>query len=236
MNLEAIYARIQSRLEAVGLSAAGASKRAGLSADGIRNIERAIRSGSHSGVSTTTLTALAPVLETTVAWLVDGDDAPAATPLPKAGDVRPAEVVFQSSATPPKDVPVLGTAAGSGLGNGAFQLTTDVIDYARRPAGLAGARDAYALYVEGESMAPRFEPGDIVFVHPHRKPQPGDYVIIQEADTNNGEPRAFIKRLVRMTGTTVRVMQFNPEATIDFVIRPGTVVHKVITDTELYGV
>lgn len=134
------------------------------------------------------------------------------------------------------DVPVLGTAAGAMLGQGAFQITTDVIDYVRRPAGLARARDAYALYVEGDSMSPRFEPGDLVFVHPHRKPLGGDYVIVQEPDSENGEPRAFIKRLVGVTPTLLKTEQFNPPAKVDFKLRPGLRWHKVMTDGDLYGV
>lgn len=239
MNLKATYARILERLEATGLSATGASKRAGLSADAIRNIRRALETNSHKGVSATTLAALAPVLGTTVNWLLDGNDGPPSpepVPLPAISELRHTDILAPNPAGLPKDVPVLGTAAGSEIGNGAFQLTTDVIDYVRRPAGLAGARDAYALYVEGDSMFPRFEPGDLVFIHPHRKPLPGDYVIIQEPDSNNGEPRAFIKRLVKITGTTIKVTQFNPASTIDFIIRPGTVVHKVITDGDLYGI
>jgi phage repressor protein C with HTH and peptisase S24 domain len=131
---------------------------------------------------------------------------------------------------------VLGTVAGAELGKGAFQLTSDVVDYVRRPHGLLGAKDVYALYVEGESMLPKFEPGDLVFVHPHRKPRNGDYVVIQEPDSDNGGPRGFIKRLVAVTTKLIRTEQFNPKSNIDFVIRPGLQVHKVMTDGELYGV
>ena len=84
-------------------------------------------------------------------------------------------------------------------------------------------------------MSPRFEPGDLIFVHPNRKPLGGDYVVVQEPDTQNGEPRAFVKRLIKITAATIRVQQYNPPATIDFVIRPGTTVHKVMTDVDLYG-
>lgn len=223
--------RIQQRIDALGLSGRAAAAKADVPASTLRSILEG-RSESPRGV---TLSKLAAALEVSEQWLLTGDVAEP-RPLPEVGDVRPTDIPAPTGAGLPKDVPVLGTAAGSELGNGAFQLSTDVIDYVRRPAGLAGARAAYALYVEGDSMFPRFEPGDLVFIHPHRKPLPGDYVIIQEADSNNGEPRAFIKRLVKITGTTIRVTQFNPEATIDFVIRPGTVVHKVITDGDLYGI
>jgi hypothetical protein len=73
--LDQILNRIESRLEAVGLEPAVASVRAGLSKDAIRNIQRAVRSGKKgAGTSTETLIQLAPVLETTAAWLIEGVD------------------------------------------------------------------------------------------------------------------------------------------------------------------
>ncbi|ASY56462.1 MULTISPECIES: hypothetical protein [Sinorhizobium] len=73
--LNEILERIERRLEVVGLEPAVASVRAGLSKDAIRNIQRAVRSGKKgAGTSTETLTQLAPVLETTAAWLIEGVD------------------------------------------------------------------------------------------------------------------------------------------------------------------
>lgn len=65
-----VVARIHQRLNALGLSAHAASMRAGRP-DAIRNMERGVSKG-RAGVSTKTLEALAPVLQTTVAWLSDG--------------------------------------------------------------------------------------------------------------------------------------------------------------------
>lgn len=220
-----IAERIQQRLEALGLSVRGASLAAGGSESTIRNI----LDGRSENPRGDTLRKLAPVLGVTEQWLLTGSDEP-------PSEVRPANVKVPRPTESPRDVPVYGTVAGSELGRGAFQLTTDVVDYVRRPAGLEGARDAYALYVEGESMVPRFEPGNLVFVHPHRKPVRGDYVVIQEPDSDNGGPRGFIKRLVRVTATRIVTEQFNPPATIEFVLRPGTLVHKVMTDDDLYGI
>jgi transcriptional regulator with XRE-family HTH domain len=71
MDLQQIYARIERRLQALGMSANAASK-AAKKPDAIRNIKRAIDSGGRQGVSTSTLAALARVLKTTQAWLTDG--------------------------------------------------------------------------------------------------------------------------------------------------------------------
>lgn len=72
MGLKDIVDRIDSRLAALGISATAASSRAGITRDAIRNMRRAVQSDRTSGVSTNTLEALAPVLETTASWLLDG--------------------------------------------------------------------------------------------------------------------------------------------------------------------
>ncbi|MGH7085416.1 MAG: helix-turn-helix domain-containing protein, partial [Acetobacteraceae bacterium] len=56
-----------------------------------------------------------------------------------------------------RDVPVYGTAEAGA--EGAFHLNTgEPIDWARRPAGLAGMQGVFAIYVEGDSMVPWRQP------------------------------------------------------------------------------
>lgn len=43
-------------------------------------------------------------------------------------------------------------------------------------------RDAYALRVEGDSMRPRFKPGEYVVVEPSRAPEPGHEVVVKTTD------------------------------------------------------
>lgn len=231
---ETMKDRIRQRLDELGLSVRGAALKGGGTASMIRNV----LTGGTTNPRGDTLTKIARGLEVSEQWLLTGVEADpqSAEPAPgRAGEVRLAAVPIPSASQLPRDVPVMGTVAGSEIGKGSFQITPDVIDYVRRPFALMGAKDVYALYVEGESMIPRFEPGDLVFVHPHRKAKPGDYVVVQEPDSNNGEPRGFIKRLVAITTKLIRTEQFNPKSNIDFVIRPGTTVHKVMTDGDLYG-
>lgn len=239
---DTIASRVRSQLDARGLSVRGAAKLAGLPESTIRNILDGI-TDSPRGVTMTKLAALFGVSEQ---WLMTGGGVAATHPAyvdePNRSPARavPNVRLVPDSALPPdfnlpKDLQLLGTAAGSEIGRGAFQLSSDVVEYVRRPPGLLGVRDAYALYVEGESMSPRFEPGDMIFVHPHRKALVGDYIVIQEPDHRTGETQAFVKRLVKVTPTVLRVKQFNPDATFDFAIRPGLVWHKVLTDGDLYS-
>lgn len=74
--LRDVLERVESRLKALGLSANGASKAAGLSGDAIRNLRRAAGDDGRAGVSTRTITALAPVLKTSVEWLLNGTGDP----------------------------------------------------------------------------------------------------------------------------------------------------------------
>ncbi|KWV42107.1 hypothetical protein AS026_21085 [Rhizobium altiplani] len=73
--LKDILERIEARLKVVGLDATNASLQAKLSKDAIRNLQRAVKRGDlHAGVSSSTLQQLAPVLQTTAAWLLEGTD------------------------------------------------------------------------------------------------------------------------------------------------------------------
>lgn len=71
MELQEILARIEHRLEVVGLSESAAAKQAG-KPDAIRNLRRALEKTGRQGVSTATLNALAPILRTTTEWLLAG--------------------------------------------------------------------------------------------------------------------------------------------------------------------
>src|SRR5262249_30172126 len=93
-----------------------------------------------------------------------GDSAGEIAPLDARapGEVRAAPPVRLAGAQfRPENVPVRGTVRG-GQG-GAFELNVgEPIDYVRRPLSLIGKGEIYALHVESDSMAPRYEPGEIV--------------------------------------------------------------------------
>ncbi|MEP9389621.1 S24 family peptidase [Mesorhizobium sp. KR9-304] len=178
------------------------------------------------------LAAIADALGTTEAFLLRGEDVPLA---PRKTEVRLAPVLLPSAASMPNDVPVLGTAAGSHA-RGAFQISTDPVDWVRRPPGLSSARNAYALYVEGTSMVPEHNPGDLRFIHPDRPARPGDSVVVQIlADPADGQ-EATIGRLIKRTPTHLVIGKLNPAATVELKLITVVAVHKVMTLNELFGV
>jgi phage repressor protein C with HTH and peptisase S24 domain len=122
-----------------------------------------------------------------------------------------------------KPVPLLGTALGGGWGDAEIEMTElrlgEILDRVSRPQSLLGDDAAYALEIVGDSMAPRFEPGERVFVSPKANVRPGDDVIVQlvdpraELDLADAVTEVLIKRFVRRTAAFVELRQFNPDQT-----------------------
>lgn len=124
---------------------------------------------------------------------------------------------LNGNATP---VPLVGTALGGTWDVEGVDMTelrmAEVLDYLTRPSGLVGDKEAYAVEIVGDSMAPRFEPGERVFVSPRANVRPGDDVIVQLVDPNHEGDMAgtvvevLIKRFVRRVGDSYELRQFNP--------------------------
>jgi len=230
--------RIRQRLADLNLTAYAASIKAsdGASKDMVKNI----LSGRSLHPRADTLEKLAGVLETSVDWLLHGDGPPPPPPLltdaPKS-NVRVSDIRIPAGtmAAGGRNLPVMGTAAGS-LGKGAFRLEGGVIDYVLRPEVLRNVKDAYGIYVEGESMYPAHPHGELRIIHPHRPCQIGDTVVLVARYSEDGPTEAWIKKLVKRSGDKIVVEQFNPPALIEFDRRYVETCHKVLTLNDLLGI
>lgn len=137
--------------------------------------------------------------------------------------------------TLPRDLPVFGVAIGGTEGD--FNFNGTVVDYVRRPPSLMKIRNAFGVYVIGDSMSPRFDHGDLVFVHPGRPPQPGNDVIVELHGEHGAPGPCYIKRLVRRSADRIVLAQFNP-ARDDIAIDIARVkaVYRILTAAEIMGV
>lgn len=119
-----------------------------------------------------------------------------------------------------RDVPVFGTAEAGPKGAMDINLGSDLqVDWATRPRMLAGIKEAFAFYVVGSSMEPRWLPGELVYVNPTREPAPGSPVlVVLQGNEAHQAPRAFFKRLLRRTATKIVLTQSNPEIEIEISI------------------
>lgn len=103
-----------------------------------------------------------------------------------------------------------------------------------RPPALRGQRDLYAIYFHGDSMAPRFEPGEIGIVDPARPPAPGDYVVVQLTNGSSEDVvSVLVKRLVRQTARELLLEQFNPPITFAVPRVKVKRLHRILRETDL---
>ena len=163
-------------------------------------------------------------------WLIDGraelnaiGSAPAAEP-PFLPPPRNAEL--GGPARFGARIPAYGQAVGGR--DGEFILNGNRIVDVLAPPSLQGVPDAYAVYVVGDSMEPRYFAGEAVFVNPRLPVRRGDFVVAQIAVEAGEPPHAYIKRFVARDSRLLRLEQFNPRKTLEFPVRSVISVHRII--------
>lgn len=188
---EEIGARIRAAREAKGLSQAALARAVGIKQQSLDSIEKGKTARSKH----------LPFLAIELGLYPDDIGLPKeGFAEPNSGYVPPAQIQ-----QPGRDFPIYSAAEG---GPGEIIRSTDPVDWYPRPSPVAHVRDAYGLFVIGESMVPEFEPGDIALVNPILPPLPGKPCIFYTE--LHGEARATIKRFVRASATVWHVFQHNP--------------------------
>jgi hypothetical protein len=193
---------------ALGLSQPQLAKKVGgITYQAIQQVEQ--------GGGTKHLVGIARALGTTAEWLQDGLDLALAKRLPDQ---------------PWEPIRVLGMAE---CGSGGWSLWNgEVIDVIDRPGSLSGVPDAYAVYIVGTSMEPRYHPGEMVHIHPGKPLAVGDYVLVQRRGKKGEPPAAVVKRLAKRTGTKIVMEQFNPPGFFEVKNADIVSIHRVVGSAE----
>lgn len=166
----------------------------------------------------------------------EADSDPSSKPSSNVREPQDQAAVDVSAFKGPRNVPVYGT--GSGGDGGDFSFNGQLIDHAPRPPGIANRKDVYVVYLVGDSISPAYEDGTPIYVDPHRRPQPRDYVVVELRGEREGEPGpAFVKRLVARGAGKLKLEQHNPSGPLDPIDESEVVrVHRVIPWLELIGI
>jgi phage repressor protein C with HTH and peptisase S24 domain len=104
-------------------------------------------------------------------------------------------------------VPVYGPAAAATPDK--VLITEDyIVDRKPTPEELAHVRDAFIMYVAGDSMFPRYKFGEMVSVHPYRPPSIGQDCVLVYTDGN-----AIVKEFAGESDDRKewKLRQYNPE-------------------------
>lgn len=222
--------RVKAAREQKGWSQETLAKAVGIKQPSVFSIENGPASGNKNALKIALVTGVRPE------WLDTGDG-------PMVGEPRKVSV-NRSSKGPVLERPsgatvsqgddklrVLGMAEGGpdgwSLWNG------DIIEWIDRPANLRGVPDAYAVYISGSSMEPRYHPGELAHIHPHKPVTIGAYVLVQKLSKEPGEPPlAVIKRLAKRSGNRIVLEQFNPPRTFEIKADEIVSIHRVVGSGE----
>jgi hypothetical protein len=139
MELKEILARIERRLKKVNLTPHAASKKA-KKPDAVRNMRRAVDEG-RTGVNVETIAALAPVLSTTIAWLLDASG--------------PEELDEATEFQPKKPMSRVVGYAGAGATTHFYTLPEQDLDEVEAPIGATPY--TRAIEIRGQSLGRMFD-------------------------------------------------------------------------------
>lgn len=84
-------------------------------------------------------------------------------------------------------------------------------------------------------MQPRYFSGELIYVEKRRPPQNGDHVVVELLPAEDGTRDAYLKQLVAITPTKIRLQQYNPAKTIDIDRHRVGQVLRVLTTMDLLG-
>lgn len=173
-------------------------------------------------------------------WLNQQDGGPTVSDAEPDENGRPVELYGKPSKLA-RDLPIYGTALAGEVRIDDCQVEqielhdADVIGWTSRPAIAAGRADVYGVYVQGSSMSPRHEDGDLLIVETKRPPRISDDVLVFLQNSNGEETRCLIKRLVRRSASYIELEQFNPACVFRIDTSRVTKLHRVIPYRELAG-
>lgn len=182
----------------------------------------------------------AAALGVTLGALIEEGEAPSAPVMPKPQQPRtinaptpqpdasyPMPVEF-----PRRRLPVFGHAAGGLEQDGKFILNGMKVADVLCPPELEHVKDAFAVYMHGDSMRPAFRPGDTLYIDPSRPVSAGDEVLIQIKGNEDEPPYGYVKEFMRKNAKELVLLQHNPpegeEKIITFPADRVMTVHKVV--------
>jgi phage repressor protein C with HTH and peptisase S24 domain len=123
-----------------------------------------------------------------------------------------------------RDLPIYGRSSGKGD----EYIFGEALSLAYRPVDLLSVRDAYAVFCHTDHMAPRYKPGELLYIDPIRPVAPGDDVIVR---LNDGT--GFVRELIRQTPKAVICRQHNPPHDYEYPASRVQAVHLIVVATRV---
>jgi len=151
-----------------------------------------------------TLEDIAGALNVSLEWLLVGDK--------NAGEYDSRQISDRPAI---KLIPIYGQAV-AGI-NGEFAFDGKKLFEVPCPPQLLNVKNAYGVEVAGDTMSPRYEDGEIVYIDTLRRIKKGDYVVAKiMMRKEDSFPTVFIKRFTRHNEKELVLTQLNPAKELVF--------------------
>lgn len=113
-------------------------------------------------------------------------------------------------------------------------MSVSVVDYVRRPPGIAHRRDAFSIQMADDTMVPWRKPRELLYAEPYTAPVAGDHIVVELKDGESAEGRrSFLRLVVGVTQKVLRLRQYNPHRETEIERRGIAAMHRVIEWDEL---
>lgn len=218
-DMDSIGARIRLARKRLDRTQDEFARALGVSRGAVANWERG------QGIKRENLVAISSHYALPLEWLVSGNGAEPAAREPANIEATTKHRTFQDEGLPLATIPAYGQAMGGE--DGYFILNGNKVADILAPPGLVGVREAYAVYVSGDSMEPRYYAGEVLFVNPRLPVRRDDFVVAQVQYEGEDMPRGYVKRFVRMTDSGLVLAQFNPVKELRFDSAKVVSVHRI---------
>lgn len=204
--------RIAERCQACGISPIRLALQLGESRDAVRDIIR----GKSKNPSAALILRIARALETTPDYLMGLSETISAPP--------PGVTQSVQEPSTPDHIPLYEPVSGHGVR--VVVIGGTPARYIPRPPELSAVRAAFAMRVADDNMAPKYEPGAIVYVAAGRPPRRGQGCVIETATG------ARLCRYVSMDDQTLTAETLNPLQNIHIPAADVEALHAVLGSWE----
>lgn len=159
------------------------------------------------------------------------------------GDVEKAPTIAAPARSPDsvvQDLPVAGTAGARALSGRGFDAARP-LRFIWRPPSLRGADDAFAFYVEDESMEPEFHAGQIYLAQPGRPLRMLAPVVVVHRDASDRPAQASLGLYNGEDDGKLQLVKRNPkhgqrrEWIVAIPLTQVETIASVIANSEIFG-
>lgn len=81
------------------------------------------------------------------------------------------------------------------------------------PPQLENVPGAQALYVRGRSMEPRYYAGELIYLDPRRRPNPGDFILVVVREPQYSAPIGYVRQYLGEQSGKIRLGTLSPKRT-----------------------